>query len=84
MAKAPKVQMNIAGVNEVMKSPGARADLDARGQRMARAAGPGFVAVSNDDHRWVARTWVQPETAAARRREARDDALKRAIDAGRG
>lgn len=83
MAREPNVELNLAGINAIMKSAGVRKDLDERGGRIARRAGPGFVARSNNDHRWVARTWVLPETAAARRREAREDTLKRAIDAGR-
>lgn len=75
--------MNIRGVNEVMRSSGVTRDLAARGARIASAAGPGFEAKSDAPHRWVARTWVQAENRAAARREARDNVLTRAIDAGR-
>lgn len=84
MAKA-RVTLLLNGLNAVMKSQGVADDLHHRGERIARAAGPGFSATSNAPaHRWVARTWVRAETIDARAREARGDVLKRALDAGRG
>lgn len=82
MANTIRVEMNLPGVNEVMKSAGVQADLDARLERIAQRAGDGF-GVASRDHRWVARGWVQTETVEAMRAEARDNVLTRAIDAGR-
>lgn len=84
MASNVRVQLNIRGVNEVMRSEGVSRDIAARGQRMARAAGPGFEAKSDSPHRWVARTWVQSTSREAAAREARENILTRSIDAGRG
>lgn len=85
MARNPPVRLNLPGINKVMKSQGVADELDRRGQRIARVAGSGFVAETDQPaHRWVARTRVRAATPEARAREAREDALKRAIDAGRG
>lgn len=84
MAQRTRVVMNIRGVNEVMRSEGVSRDIAARGERMARAAGPGFEAKSDSPHRWVARTWVQSTSREAAAREARENILTRSIDAGRG
>lgn len=84
VAKA-KVELRFQGLNAVMKSEGVSEELARRGERIARAAGKGFVARTNDPiHRWVARTWVEADTYEARAREARDNVLTRALDAGRG
>ena len=82
MAK-PNVKLNLKGVNEIMKSAEVEADLMRRGRKIAAAAGPGFEAVS-EPHKWIARVYVQAETHAARRAEAKDRVLSRALDAGRG
>lgn len=85
MARNSNVRLNLPGINKVMKSQGVADELDRRGQRIARAAGAGFVAETDQPaHRWVARTRVRAATREARAREAREDVLKRAIDAGRG
>lgn len=78
-----RVEMNLQGVNEVMRSSGVEADLRARAERIARRAGEGFGVESNKPHRWVARAWAQTESRVAERAEARDNVLTRAIDAGR-
>lgn len=83
MAKV-RVEMNLAGVNEVMRSAEVEADLRARAERIAERAGDGFGVESGKPHRWVARAWAQTETPAAARAEARDNVLTRALDAGRG
>lgn len=83
MARNP-VELNLRGVNEVMKSEGVARELERRARRIASAAGPGVEAEGNNDHRWVARAWVDIKTAQAAAREARSNDLTRAIDAGRG
>lgn len=85
MAKNSRVTLLLPGLNAVMKSAAVADELDRRGQRIGRAAGSGFVVRSNSPaHRWVARTWVVADSIEARRREATEDVLKRALDAGRG
>lgn len=85
MARDANVRLNLPGINKVMKSQEVADFQDDIGQRIARAAGPGFVAETDRPaHKWVARTRVRASTREARAREAREDVLKRAIDAGRG
>lgn len=84
MAKV-KTTLLLKGLNEVMKSQGVADELQRRGERIARAAGAGFSAETDQpQHRWIARTYVKAETFEARAREARDNVLLRALDAGRG
>lgn len=84
MAKV-KTTLLLKGLNEVMKSQGVADELQRRGERIARAAGAGFSAETDQpQHRWIARTYVKAETFEARAREARDNVLLKALDAGRG
>lgn len=85
MAKNARVKLLLPGLNAVMKSQGVADELQRRGERIARAAGAGFSAETDQpQHRWIARTYVKAETFEARAREARDNVLLRALDAGRG
>lgn len=78
-----KWQLNKAGVAALLRSPGVKADLRARGNRIAAAAGPGVSA-----HVWEgfdrSRARVTTTTREADEREATSRSLSRAIDAGRG
>lgn len=77
-----RVVVNRAGVRELLNSDAIRADLEARAQRIASAAGPGHrVDVGRGRNR--ARAAVITDTTEARRSEATDGTLSRAIDAGR-
>lgn len=85
MAQNARVTLLLPGLNAVMKSQGVAEFQDRLGQKIARAAGSGFSAVTDKPaHRWVARTRISADTYEARAREARGDVLKRALDAGRG
>lgn len=85
MAKNARVVLLLPGLNAVMKSRAVADELQRRGERIARAAGAGFSAETDQpQHRWIARTYVKAETFEARAREARDNVLLRALDAGRG
>lgn len=75
------VRLNLKGVNAVLKAQ--QPDVDARARRIAAAAGDGFE-VESAPHKWTARAYVRPKTASARRREAQDKVLNRAISAGGG
>jgi hypothetical protein len=78
-----KIELNHAGVEELLKSGAVRAVLHASAARIAGQAGPGFEASSTiGRRRALAMVWA--ETAEARRAEAETRRLTRSIDAGRG
>ena len=77
-----KVKLKLKGINAVMTSPGAIAEVARRARRMASAAGEGFEAVVNP-HRWTARAFVRTADETGRRRQAEDAVLERSLDAGR-
>jgi len=82
MAKRVRIEINKQGVRDLLLSREVAADIDRRAGKVAAAAGPGFVVKSNNTserHRAV----VVTDTHEARRAEAKDRALTRAIDAGR-
>lgn len=83
MARADvRIELNSAGVQQVLQSAGVAGDLAARAQRIAASAGEGFASSSTTGRRRaLAMVWA--DTAAARRAEATEAALTRAIDAGR-
>lgn len=77
------VKMNHSGSRALLRSFEIQADLKWRAERIADAAGPGMeVRVRGGRQR--ARASVTTSTIEARRAEARDRVLTRAIDAGRG
>ncbi len=80
---AIRIKLNLPGINELMKSAPVQADLNARAARIAAAAGEGFESGPGRPHPWIARAYVWAGTFEARRAEATDRALTRAIDAGR-
>lgn len=78
-----RVDVNDAGIQALLKSPEVRALLKAKADRIAAAAGGGMEA-SSWTGRTRARASVITATSGARRAEAKDRALTRALDAGRG
>lgn len=82
MAKSVRVKLNVPEGRKLLNSSEVYGDLRGRGNRIAAAAGPGFVAraAKGPDRGSV---FIVADTAAARRAEAEDRALTRAIDAGR-
>lgn len=82
MAASLRVEMNRDGVSQLLKSAEVMADLQARAERMAAAAGPGFE-VDVRVGRTRARASVRTGTFEAVLAEATDRALTRAVDAGR-
>lgn len=77
-----KLKVNSRAIAAILKSPAVQRDLKQRAERIAAAAGPGMVAdVEVGPNR--ARASVVTATQSARRREAVDRALTRALDAGR-
>lgn len=80
--KGVRIKINRDAVRALLTSPEVTEDLTRRGDRMAAAAGDGVEAETtrNRDRSVV---FVRTETFEAKRAEAEDRALTRAIDAGR-
>ena len=83
MGSKIRIDVNDAGIQELLKSGEVRAFLKAKADRIAAAAGPGMEA-SSWSGRTRARASVITATSKARKAEAKDRALTRALDAGRG
>ena len=83
MAQSIRVEINFEGATQLMKSPEVMADLEARAQRIAAAAGSGHM-VTAYAGKTRARVSVITASDTARRRESTDRNLTRAIDAARG
>lgn len=77
------VRMNRAAIAALLKDPRVLRELRRRAQRIADAAGAGF-AVRESAPRRRARVAVVATTMQAKRGEAKDGRLSRAIGAGRG
>lgn len=87
MAKAKvKVVWRIAGFRELRTLDGVMADLAARGERIARAAGPGYESSGArvTGGRGRGRVSVKTATTTARRNESKTHNLLRALNAGKG
>lgn len=82
MAKI-RIELNSKGVGALLRSPGVRADLQARADRIATGAGEGHAAYTWRGHDRT-RARVTTSTDEADRSEAIDGTLSRAIDLGRG
>lgn len=82
MAKSVDLKINRAAVRDLLKDPKVLADLEARGRRIAAAAGSG-VEVQSYVGQTRARVTVRTVTWAARYREATERTLTSAVDAGR-
>lgn len=78
-----KVKINPRGAQKLLTSKAVQGHLNARAQRIADAAGDGFVVRERPER--IKRYGVQVRTGdrAARRAQAETNALTRAIDAGR-
>lgn len=82
VAKVQKVILHDKGHIAAMKSTGMKSAVRKSVDQIRRAAGPGHVAeVEEGDTRW--RGTVTAVTTRARRREATDKRLTKALDAGR-
>lgn len=73
-----RVKLNLAGVNELMKSPEIQAACEAAGDAVAAAAGNGY-GVRTHLARYVAITNVYADSAAARRDNAKNNTLLKAV-----
>lgn len=77
-----RIELNGAGIRALLKSAEVQGDLERRARAIAAAAGPGHD-VDSRVGATRARASVRTGSAEARRREAQERALTRAIDAGR-
>ncbi|UVK62550.1 hypothetical protein SEA_TAYLORSIPHT_11 [Arthrobacter phage TaylorSipht] len=82
-AKATRIVFKTKGFRAILRSKRVMDDLDRRGRAIAAAAGEG-VGLQHNYGRARARVTVLTETRDARRAEATDKTLTRAIGAGRG
>lgn len=82
MAKKPKVDITDKGAQSVLKQSGVQRDIERRLNKIAAAAGPGH-AVRVRIGKTRVRGTVRTATRAAKRAEATNQNLSRAIDAGR-
>lgn len=73
-----QVKLNLAGLNQLMRSDAVQAIVDAEGRRVAAAAGSNFEYVARP-HRYVARGYVQAKNARGMREQARNAVLERAL-----
>lgn len=78
-----RVELNIAGFEELRTSAVVVADLRRRAEAIAAAAGEGFEVDDSPQGARRGRVRVWAATEGARRAEAEDAVLTRAIDAGR-
>lgn len=83
MAGTTRIEMNRDGARRLLTSPEVQAELLRRGKVTAAAAGPGFEASVQTERRGRAAVVVGPTTARARRAQARDRVLQRALDAAK-
>ena len=82
MAGSIRVEMNRPGIIKALTDPGVRADLLRRGNASSAAAGPGHMVTARTGKTRV-RVSVITATPSAKRREATDRSLTRALDAAR-
>lgn len=87
MAKM-RVKWNMKAWTALRNAPGVMADLDARASRIAHAAGPGFTRrqarKGTAGRRPRARASVGTTDYKSRRKQADENVLQRALNAGRG
>lgn len=83
MPSRVRIDINSAGIQSLLKSPEVEALLRAKAERIAAAAGEGMEAASRVG-RTRARASVITATRAARKAEAENRSLTKALDAGRG
>ena len=83
MAKKVEFELNLPGLNALMKSAEMQNVLDKKAKAVQTAAGDGF------NHRtypinWIAVSTIFPDTQKAKQDNLRDNTLLKALSAGRG
>lgn len=76
--RVERVKLQIRGIREVLKSPGATKEVARRANRAAQAAGEGFGYVVKPG-RYTARAYVQTEDSTGEKRQADEAVLERAM-----
>ena len=84
MAEKVRLEINSEGIQAVLKSPEVQELLRSKAERIAAAAGGDGFEVDARVGATRARASVVTASKAARKAEAEDRALTKAIDAGRG
>lgn len=88
MSAKVRVKWNLRNWTKLRNSPEVRADLDARASKIAHAAGEGFTRrearPGSKGRRPRARASVGTNSWESMRRQANDNVLQRALNAGRG
>lgn len=81
-----RIQWKRGAFRELRTLPAAMSELAQRGEQIARAAGDGYESSGArvTGGRGRGRVTVKTATTSARRREARDHSLLKALNAGRG
>lgn len=74
-----KVELNLSGINQLMKSPEIQNALLEAGQAVATAAGEGFEAEVHDTANWIAISNVYPVTPEAYRQNMKENTLLKAV-----
>jgi hypothetical protein len=77
-----RIEVDHAGVEALLRSPEVKRDLERRAAAIAAAAGEGMASRTYQGRDRI-RAVVWTQTNAARRAEAQNRALLRALDAGR-
>lgn len=74
------IHLDMSGLNELMRSSGVQALVDAEAQKIQALAGEEFKAKSVP-HKWTARAYVTPKSPKGWAQEAKDGRLSRAVGA---
>lgn len=75
-----KFELNLPGLNELMKSPEMQAALDAAGEQVARKAGTDY-ATSARTGRWIGFSNVYPNSKSAAHENFESNTLLKALSA---
>ena len=78
MGKKVTFELNLPGLNELMKSKEMQGALDEAGQAVAQAAGEGYE-VENKTGRYIAFSNVSPESQAAKKDNYENNTLLKAV-----
>lgn len=73
-----KFELNLQGLNELMKSPEMQAALDEAGEQVARNAGPDYAA-SGKTGRFIGFSNIYPNSAKAAHENYNDNTLLKAL-----
>ena len=78
-----KFELNLKGLNELMKSPEMQEVLDEKAQAIQNAAGEGYEHQTYPIN-WIAVSNVYPETREAKADNLQNNTLLKSMDAGKG